>query len=62
MTDSVEHMMDSLAFTMQDLGVEYVEGMPDVELLELVERKLRMLHRIASIYMTPDVLRATMNG
>jgi hypothetical protein len=55
-------MMDSLAFTMQDLGVEYVEGMPDVELLELVERKLRMLHRIASIYMTPDVLRATMNG
>lgn len=44
--ESNESLLDALSFTLADLGVESLEGVTDRELIELADRKIRMLHRM----------------
>lgn len=61
--NSYESHLDILSFTLQDLGVDYLEGISDVELLELTDRKIRMLYQICvAAGMDEKVLKAAMNG
>lgn len=58
-----ESLMDLLSFTLQDLGVEYLEGASDAELLELADRKIRMLYQLCvAAGLSEEVLKAAMNG
>lgn len=57
-----ETLLDALSFTLQDLGIEYLEGASDVELLELADRKIRMLYQLCRIVLDEKVLKAAMNG
>lgn len=57
-----ETLLDILSFTMHDLGVENLEGMNDTELLELTDRKIRMLYQLCLLTLDEKVLKAAMNG
>jgi len=58
-----ESLLDILSFTLHDLGIEYLEGMSDAELLELTDRKIRMLYQLCvAAGMDEKVLKAAMNG
>lgn len=58
-----ESLLDILSFTLQDLGVDYLEGINDTELLELTDRKIRMLYQLCvAAGMNEKVLKAAMNG
>lgn len=58
-----ETMLDILSFTLQDLGVNYLEGINDTELLELIDRKIRMLYQLCvAAGVDEKVLKAAMNG
>jgi hypothetical protein len=60
---STESMLDILSFTLSDLGVKHLEGIPDQELLELINRKLRMLFNLCVAAGVDEVvLREAMNG
>lgn len=61
--NSNDHLLDILSFTLQDLGVEHLEGIPDQELLELVNRKIRMLYQMCvTAGVDEDILQIAMNG
>jgi hypothetical protein len=61
--ESIAHMLDLLTFTLGDLGVKNVDGAGDVELLEIAERKIRMLYNMCvSAGVDEDILRDAMNG
>lgn len=58
-----EFHLDILSFTLHDLGVEYLEGMNDIELLEVTDRKIRMLYQLCvAAGIDEKVLKAAMNG
>jgi len=60
---TIEHMMDMLVFTLSDLGVTDLEGASDIELLEITDRKIRMLYQICiASGMNEDLLRVAMRG
>ena len=60
---STESMLDVVSFTLHDLGVQHLEGITDQELLEVVDRKIRMLYNIClAAGVDKGVLNAAMNG
>ena len=60
---STESMLDVVSFTLHDLGVQHLEGITDQELLEVMDRKIRMLYNIClAAGVNKEVLNAAMNG
>lgn len=58
-----ESLLDILSFTLQDLGVEYLEGASDVEVVDTADRKIRMLYQLCvAAGMDEKVLKAALNG
>ena len=61
--ESIAHMLDLLTFTFGDLGVKNAKGLADVELLEIADRKIRMLYNMCvSAGVDEDILRDAMDG
>jgi hypothetical protein len=61
--ESLAHILDMLTFTLGDLGVKNIEGARDVELLEITDRKIRMLYNMCvSAGVDEEILRDAMNG
>jgi hypothetical protein len=60
----IAHMLDLICFTLEDLGAEPgVREYTDIELLEVVETKLRQLYNIAVNSGVPeDAVRAEIRG
>jgi len=59
----LESFFDLLSFTLQDLGVYTLEGCTDSELLEIANRKLRMLFELSlAAGVSREILEAAMRG